>query len=83
MRKSTGKCRGKEKKLVHEPYGKFKAFLAENNIKLREIADLLGCGVPCISMKNNGHAEYTMSEIDRICSHFNISSETFRSKKVS
>ena len=83
MRKSTGKRRGKEKKLVHEPYWKFKAFLAENNIKLKEIADLLRCGIPNISMKNNGYAEYTMTEIDTICTHFNISSEIFRAKKVS
>jgi len=43
----------------------------------------LGCGIPNISMKNNGYAEYTMTEIDTICTHFNISSEIFRTKKVS
>lgn len=73
----------KKKQLVHEPYWKFKGFLTSNNIKLKEIADLFGCTVANISMKNNGYAEYSMTEIDIICNHFNISSEIFRTKKVS
>lgn len=73
--------RKKKRKLAHEPYWEFKGYLAKNNIKLKELADLLGCTISNISMKNNGHAEYSMTEIDAICTHLGISSEIFRSKK--
>lgn len=76
------KKRGKVK-LYHPPYDKFMAHLKENRIKLQVIADLFGHTVQTISMKNHGKAEYSMSEIDKICNHLGISSEIFRSKKVS
>jgi len=73
-----------KRKRVHPPYNKFKAFLAENHIKLKEISDILGGQtVQTISMKNNGWADYSMTEINKICSHFGISSEIFRTPKVS
>jgi len=69
---------------VHIPYDKFMAFLKENHVKLQDLSDLLGgMTVQTISMKNHGWAEYSMTEIDKICSHFGISSEIFRAKKVS
>jgi hypothetical protein len=73
----------KGKKLKHEPYWDFKAFLTREGIKLREVASLFGHTVQTISMKNNGSSDYTMKEIDVICNHFKISSEIFRSRKVS
>lgn len=73
-----------KRKKVHPPYDKFMGFLKENHIKLKEISDVLGgMSVQTISMKNHGWAEYSMTEIDKICSHFGISSEIFRAKKVS
>lgn len=60
------------------------AYLRENNIKLRDLSEVLdGVSIQTISMKNNGWSEYTMSEIDKICSHYGISSEIFRAQKVS
>ena len=70
-------------KLYHQPYNRFMAFLKENRIKLQDIADLFGHTVQTISMKNHGKADYTMSEINTMCDHFGISSEIFRTKKVS
>lgn len=73
----------KKKQIKHEPYNHFKAFLVTHNIKLQAVADLFHCSVQNISMKNNGYAEYSFSEIEKICDHFGISSEIFRSSKVS
>ncbi len=67
----------KSKKLRHPPYNKFKAYLVENNIKLKEIAELLNLTTPTISGKNNGHFDYTMDEVVKICKHYNISTEIF------
>lgn len=75
--------RKKEKKLKHPPYLDFKAYLVREGIKLHDVASLFGCTVQTISLKNNGFSDYTMAEIDIICNHFRISSEIFRSKKVS
>lgn len=73
----------KEERRKHQPYGDFKAYLAKHNIKLQEVADLFKCTVQTISMKNNGFSDYTMAEIDIICNHFKVSSEIFRTQKVS
>ena len=73
----------KKKDLKHFPYLDFKAYLVKERVKLREVADLLGVTVQTVSLKNNGFADYTMAEINIICNHFRISSEIFRTKKVS
>lgn len=73
----------KERKLYHQPYDKFMAYLKEHRIKLKEIADIFGHTVQTISMKNHGKADYTMTEINVICDRFGISSEIFRTRKVS
>jgi hypothetical protein len=70
-------------KRKHQPYNDFKAYLVREGIKLKDVADLFKCTVQTISMKNNGFSDYTMVEINTICNHFKISSEIFRSKKVS
>lgn len=70
-------------KLYHQPYYKFMAYLKENRIKLKDIADIFGHTVQTISMKNHGKADYTMSEINVMCDRFGISPELFRTKKVS
>lgn len=73
----------KKGKLIHQPYDEFMAFLKGKRIKLKEVAELFGHTVQTISMKNHGRADYSMTEINRICDHFGISSEIFRAKKVS
>jgi hypothetical protein len=70
------------KKIYHPPYSKFQGFLKENRIQLQEIGNLLNLAVATVSEKNNGQADYKMSEINKICDHFGISSELFRSQKV-
>ena len=66
-------------KAYHPPYSKFQGYLKENRISLKEIGELLGdLTVPTISAKNNGQADYKMSEINRICDRYGISSEIFR-----
>jgi len=71
----------KKKKRVklHEPYSKFMGYLKENNIKLRELSDLLGgTTISTTSMKNNGWADYSMREINKICDAYKISADMFR-----
>ena len=76
------KVKKTSKKLYHPPYSKFQGYLKENRITLRDIADLLGVTYSTVSSKNNGQADYKVSEINKICDHFGISSEIFRTKKV-
>lgn len=61
-----------------ERYIKFKAFLVMNNIKQREVAELLDLTVSTFSRKiNRNHADFTPSEIFMICDHFGISADDF------
>lgn len=62
----------------HKPHGKWKAYLAENNISLDEISEVLGLSVQSISQKNNGKQNYTVSEINKLAEHFNVSMDIFR-----
>ncbi|NJD02047.1 MAG: hypothetical protein FIA99_05505 [Ruminiclostridium sp.] len=70
------------RKRYHQPYLKFMGYLKENNIHLNEISDVLdGITVQTISQKNHGWADYSMTEINKICDHFKISIEMFRINK--
>lgn len=64
------KERKRKSKVYHPPYFKFMGFLRENNIKLAEVGDILGCTEQTISDKNNGRADYKMSEVNLLCEHY-------------
>jgi len=62
----------------HAPYTKFKAFLVENNINQREVAELLGKSPSALNQKLNGTGgDFSISEIRIICEHFKISADEF------
>jgi len=49
-------------------YLKLKGFLAENNIKQKVVADMLGISVPTFNKKLNGTAgDFTVKEARIIC----------------
>jgi transcriptional regulator with XRE-family HTH domain len=73
----------KDRRILHPPHFYFKGWMAENNIKLQEIAYLLEITKTSVSQKNNGYQNYTFTEVDKICQHYNISPEIFLYKKVS
>ena len=77
------KIKKRKRVLKHPPYLKFMAFMRENQITLRMVAQVIGSTVPTVSAKNNGYADYWMSEIDAICDEFGCSSEIFCAQKVS
>jgi hypothetical protein len=71
-------------KIYHPPYSKFQGYLKENRVTLQEIGNLLGgLTVQTVSAKNNGQADYKASEINKICDHYGISADIFRTQKVS
>lgn len=66
-------------------YTKFKAWMAENDIKQKDLAELLCRRVSTINQKLNGTSgDFTMAEVRKICEQYNISSDTyFLNQKVS
>lgn len=49
-------------------YSKLKGFLAENNIKQKVVADMLGISVPTFNKKLNGTAgDFSIKEARIIC----------------
>lgn len=77
------KAKRKKRILMHPPYLKFMAFMRENRITLKMVAQAIGSTVSTVSSKNNGTADYKMTEVDAICNNFGCSSEIFRTQKVS
>lgn len=69
---------------ANEPYTKFKLFLTKNNIPQRDIADLIGRSISTVNMNINGTGDFRGREIEKICSEYGISSDSyFFSKEVS
>lgn len=62
----------------HLPYTKFKAFMKENGISQRELADILGKSVPALNQNINGTGgDFSIAELRIICSKYNISSDDY------
>ena len=56
---------------------KFKGWLAENGIKQKEIAELLGIDISNANEKINGKQEFTVPQIRLICQTYNVSADIF------
>lgn len=55
----------------------FKGWMAKNNIKQKEICDLLGLCAYSVNKKVNGKADFTLKQIRILCSTYNISADIF------
>ncbi len=60
----------------------FKGWLAENNIKQKELAELLGLGVQSVNNKVNGKSDFTLPQIRIICAKYGISADIFLPKEL-
>lgn len=59
-------------------YFKLKGFMAENNIKQKVVADMLGISVPTFNKKLNGTADdFSVTEARIICKKLNAGVEIF------
>ena len=68
----------KEAKRRHEPYVKLKAFLVENAIKQKEIADLLGKTTSAFNQNLNGTGgDFSLDEVRLLCRELNITADEF------
>lgn len=72
----------KKRVLKHPPYLKFMGFLKENRLTLKDVAQVIGSTVTTVSAKNNGYADYTMTEAEAICNAFGCTIDIFRTLKT-
>lgn len=56
---------------------KFKAWLVENGIKQKDVADLLGISVENLNAKVNGKQNFTLAQVKTICEKYGISADLF------
>jgi transcriptional regulator with XRE-family HTH domain len=62
----------------HTPYSKFKAFLIENGIHQREVAELLGKSTSALNQNLNGTGgDFSLSEVRLICKKYGISADEY------
>lgn len=67
-----------------QTYWKLKGFLAENNIKQKQVADLLGISIPAFNKRLNGTGtDFSVREARKICTTFNAGVELFFNQSVS
>lgn len=69
--------------LKHKPYLRLKGVLAEKALTQKDIAEKLFLSPVTINQKINGTLDFTYSEVESICDYLNISTEIFRTTKVS
>lgn len=59
-------------------YEKFKIYMLSNNIKQKEIADLIGITESNVSLKiNKKNQDFTKKQIEIICNFYNISPDEY------
>lgn len=56
---------------------KFKAWLVENKIKQAEVAKVLGITRELVNAKLNGHGNFTLAQVKRLCDYYKISADDF------
>ena len=56
---------------------KFKAWLVENGISQKDLAEFLGITVVAVNRKLNGGEEFTIKQIRAICEKYHISADEF------
>lgn len=65
-------------------YSEFRGFLAENGIKHKWVADLIGVTPACFSQKMRGITPFSVEQIRKICQKYGISADQyFFKQKVS
>ncbi|AVP54492.1 transcriptional regulator [Clostridium tetani] len=63
---------------IREPYSKFKGFLAEKDIKQKEIAELINVSEATLSKRLNGKGgDFTIQDLKKICVALDIKAEIF------
>ena len=68
----------KEAKRRNVPYTKFKAWMAENGVRQKHIAELLGKEITTINQKLNATSgDFSMSEVRKICLYYKISADEY------
>lgn len=55
----------------------FKAWMVANNIKQKEIANLLGLSIYATNLKVNGKLDFSLPQIKKICDTYGISADIF------
>ena len=61
-----------------EPYMKLLLYLKENNIRQKEVAELLGKTTSAFNQQLNGTGgDFTVDEVVKICGRFGISAEKY------
>lgn len=56
---------------------RFKGYMAINNIKQTEIAELLDISIQSVNKKVNGKEDFTLPQIRTLCQRFGISADDF------
>lgn len=62
----------------HTPYTKFKAFLGENGVIQREVAELLGKSTSALNQNLNGTGgDFSVVELRVMCAAYEISADDY------
>lgn len=70
--------RAKGARCRYAPYSKLKAWMSENGVRQKDMAELLGVGISAINQKLNATGgDFSMAEVRKICEHYRISADSF------
>ena len=55
----------------------FKAYMIANNIRQKEIAELLGISITSVNMKLNGKQDFSLAQVRVLCEKYGVSADIF------
>lgn len=72
----------RNKRLKHAPHLRVKGFLVENDIRQREVAEMLSISPVTLNQKLNGYLHFSFGEVEKMCEEYNIRPELFLTREV-
>ena len=72
----------KRKRVKHPPHLKVKGFFVANDIRQKEVADLLNIAPTTLNQKLNGYLHFTFDEVEKICDEYDVSPDIFFTRDI-
>ncbi len=66
-----------DSRIKHEPHLQFKGYLVANNIRQREVAELLSISRVTLNQKLNGYLHFNIGEVEKICRAYTVKPDIF------
>lgn len=76
------RTQSKRSRIKHPPHLKVKGFFVANDIRQKEVAELLNIAPTTLNQKLNGYLHFTFDEVEKICDEYRVSPDIFFTREI-